>query len=81
MHAVLEHCPVKNGLPGGKQTVTTVGQEEKRFDRGAPGWLPCRLPDTNKRGVLELRVMDWVPGYEPVLETLLINSVVRRQKN
>ena len=33
----------------------------------------------HKRGVLVFRVLTLAPGNEPVLETLLINSTVRRQ--
>ena len=46
-----------------------AGQEERRYDRGTPGWCTMKIA-WHKRGVLVSKVLNLASGYEPVLEAL-----------
>ena len=80
MQAVLEPCMVKmTSLEESNQYSSGARRIEDTIDRGTPGWLPCRSPDTSKRGVRMSRVLNLAPGYEPLLKSLF--SAVRRQNS
>ena len=62
-----------------KVASTAAGQEDRRYDRGTPGWFTMKIA-WHKRGVLVSKVLNLASGYEPVLEALFNVGVPAKER-